>query len=318
MKSVLIYLLSILLLFNLSIQHLSASKGYAGGIIGINYSGMHLWSENEERSTFDWDSIFPLTLGFEYSYDFVMINYQASLNLERHMGDIVFSNNNFVFRNNLTYQGNYAITRSDGYPEGPGWNDEYTDKMVNASSLQYTGELGYMFTYNFLIFKKVSYKMLFLHNEFQEPGLGVGLLSSLLYDYSTLKGNEILIPEGERAYYTQCAKYKGDEITTIGFQITPVVSYMFDDIFYTAIGVSIMPYPYRSGKVITEDKKIDAITDHEKAVNFFITAGIRVENIIISGIWSDNQYKRYKLPKEGNVELSETVGDFEIRTGIMF
>jgi len=312
------FYISLFILFGITESFSSDNKSYLGTICGLDYGGVHIWSDKKDTTVYDINSLNPFSIGFCYAYDFFMINYQASTGFDRHMSDIHFTNNHIVFRNNLTYQNQYKIERYiDGPSEGPGWSDEYQNMKVDASSLQYTGEIGYMFSFDFLFFKEISYKMLFLHNELQKPGFGIGLLTGAAIDYSALNGKEILIPEGERSYYNRFGTFKGDEIVTVGAQITPIITYMFFDISYLGVGAPIMVCPLRYGKVITEEENVNIREFDPVQVNFFLTGGIRIDSIMISIYLGGNCYKRYNV-KEGYFNLYESVNEIELHTGIMF
>lgn len=296
-----------------------AEKSYLGGIIAFNYSSVWVNSSNDNITSYEWISKDIGALGIEYSYDFFKINYQTDFRLSKHIGEATFSNNSVVLKNNISYHTGAVLVHGDTGSGGPGWSDEdYDFSEYDAYSLQYTGELGYLFTYDFWIFKKLSYKMIYMHNEVQEPGLGLGILTSLVYDYSTFRGNEILIPAGEREYYNRCGTYKGDEITTIGLKVTPMISYMFEDILYVAAGVSPMPLYYEEAKIFTEDETIDVSLESKRLNALILAGGIKANSVMFSTYMEFKTNGRYLLPDEDDVEITNSLYTIEIRAGVLF
>lgn len=295
------------------------NKSYIGLIAGVNTTTVDLWSKNDNISDYHWDSGVPISIGVEYTYDFFLLNYIASTNLERHESNLLLTNNEFVFRNQLIYQGKYEGVQLDGDHHAKGWSNEYDGKKYSScTSFRHVVEFGYFFSYDFGIIEEVSYKMIFLHNETQETGIGLGILASILYDNSSLSSDVMLIPEGEREYYNKTGEYKGDEIVTIGPQITPIISYMMENNTFIACGIPILLYPYRYGQIILEDKKIDAEFKYNPVGCFYLTAGTKMSSVIWSVMFSGDGYKYYKLPDESSVEIGEYIYHLELHAGVVF
>ena len=302
-------------------QELVASetkKIYIGGILGFNWSFNELLEDNENLSDYAWENldVSPITVGCEYAYDFLSISYQTSP-FKRQIGKLYLTNNELLIRSSITYQKPYKLVKSDSDREGPGWDDDYNYKEYNAYSFNNYGEIGYLFTYDFFIFNKMSYKMLFMHNEFQKPGPGLGILTSIAYNYSTFRSKDILIPEGEREFFNRCGTFKGDKVFTIGPQITPIASYVFEN-FYIGIGYSMMIMPYQKGKIYTDVENFQISGKDRLITNLFITAGLKANNVMFSGYFGTEMYKSYELPYEDDIIFNESIGNFELRAGVLF
>jgi len=301
------------------------SRGYFGLGLGIDWGGEHLYG-NDNKSSFDLvsnDTIFYPSFGFEVAYDFFLIGYHSSFDFDRQMMNYSVSLNNFYLCNNIIYQRNYQLLSDPNYSKGTGWSDEYDGKRYDAFSIQSTGEAGYLLTCDFLVFKAISYKMLYLNTDKQKPGFGIGLLTGFCYDYSTLKSKEILIPAGERPYYEKNGDYKGDSILTCGPQLTPIISYVYEDglgLWYIAYGVSIMPFPIRNGAIYTENGENNAEFTSVPIINYRIMAGIQAGGGVINAVFKTNSYfKEYNFPKgDDDVVISESVGSLELHYGVLF
>lgn len=288
-----------------------------GAVIAFNNNLHNIDAgKNESITSLEYWEYFPFYIGFEYTYDWIKLKYLLN-HLSCHDVDLAISNNKFVLLNEFYYRKGKSLTKTPFAEEGPGWSDDYENvDFKDVTSYRYTCQFGYIFTMEIWKIHKLSYNSMFLQNEYQEKdGLAIGILTSVVYNYSSLQSDQYLLPEGEREYYTNCSTYKGDSVHSYGLQFIPMVNIAGDGRYF-GFGFTALSIPFREGDIFCDkDQEIDEGLYF--FTSLFAVAGVTTENNYYSLQYNLNSYKQYSLGVK-DVDVLEVDIELELHAGIRF